>query len=185
MENTIFAILLSGILLNNCALQSYLGITTLLGCSNNTRKAAAMGGAVTVVMVLSNAAAWVVNRFVLVSCDMEYLQVLTFVAIILAVSYLVGVAAKAVVKKPLGVWFPLIALNSAVLGVAVNNAAAGTTCIETVVSALASGLGYLLAVVVFSGVCTRVEEQYVPRAFRGLPVQLLTASIMALALYAF
>lgn len=185
MENTIFAILLSGILLNNCALQSYLGITTLLGCSNNTKKAAIMGGAVTVVMVLSGAAAWAVNQFVLAAFGMEYLQVLVFVAIILAVSCLVGAVAKTAVKRPLGVWFPLIVLNSAVLGVTVNNAAAGYTFVEAVVAALASGLGFLLAVVVFSGICTRIEEQYVPRAFRGLPVQLLTASIIALALYAF
>lgn len=85
----------------------------------------------------------------------------------------------------MGVWFPLIVLNSAVLGVAVNNAAAGYSFLEAVASALASGLGFLLAVVVFSGVCTRIENQYVPRAFRGLPVQLMAACIIALALYAF
>ena len=110
---------------------------------------------------------------------------LVFVAIILAVSYLCGAVAKASVQKSLGVWFPLIVLNSAVLGVTVNNAAAGYGFVEAVLSALASGLGYLLAVVVFSGVCTRIEDQYVPRAFRGLPVQLMAACIIALALYAF
>jgi electron transport complex protein RnfA len=185
MENTIFAILLSGILLNNCTLQSYLGITTLLGYSESTKKAAVMGGAVTLVTTLSAAAAWAVSHFVLAPFGLEYLQTLVFVTIILAVSYLAGAAAKSSAQKALGVWFPLIVLNSAVLGVAVNNAAAGYSFLEAVVSALASGLGFLLAVVVFSGVCTRIENQYVPRAFRGLPVQLMAACIIALALYAF
>ncbi|MBQ2739410.1 MAG: hypothetical protein IJF36_04175 [Oscillibacter sp.] len=185
MENTIFAILLSGIVLNNCALQSYLGITTLLGHADNTKKSAIMGAAVTVVMVLTAIVAWPVQTMILAPYGLAYLQTLVFVAIILAVSYLTGAIAKACVKQSLGLWFPLIALNSAVLGVTVNNAAAGYGFLETVISALACGLGFLLAMVVFSGVCTRIENQYVPRAFRGLPVQLMAAAIVALALYAF
>lgn len=185
MDNTIFAILLSGILLNNCTLQSYLGITTLLGYSSSTKKAAVMGGFVTAVMTVAAAAAWAVDHFVLAAYGLEYLQTLVFVTIILAVSYLFSAVVKSAAQKSLGVWFPLVVLNSAVLGVAANNAAMGYTFGQAVVSALASGLGFLLAVVVFSGVCTKIEDQYVPRAFRGLPVQLMAASIIALALYAF
>ena len=181
MENVFFAILLNGILLNNCALQSYLGISTLLGHSDNTKKSAAMGGAVTAVMVLTAIVAWPVQTMVLAPKGLEYLQTMVFVAIILAAAYLIGVLAK----QSLGIWFPLVALNSAVLGVTVNNAAAGYNFVQTIVSALACGLGFLLAMVVFSGVCTRIENQYVPRAFRGLPVQLMAGAIIALALYAF
>jgi len=183
MENVFFAILLNGILLNNCALQGYLGISTVMGHADNTKKSAVMGAAVTAVMVLTAIVAWPVQTMVLAPKGLEYLQTMVFVAIILAVSALLGAVVKA--EKAMGLWLPLVALNSAVLGVTVNNAAAGYNFVETVVSALACGLGFLLAMVVYSGVCTRIENQYVPRAFRGLPVQLMAAGIVALALYAF
>lgn len=183
MENVFFAILLNGILLNNCALQGYLGISTVMGHADNTKKSAVMGAAVTAVMVLTAIVAWPVQTMILAPKGLEYLQTMVFVAIILAASALLGAVVKT--EKAMGLWFPLVALNSAVLGVTVNNAAAGYNFVETVVSALACGLGFLLAMVVYSGVCTRIENQYVPRAFRGLPVQLMAAGIVALALYAF
>ena len=183
MENVFFAILLNGILLNNCALQGYLGISTVMGHADNTKKSAMMGAAVTAVMVLTAIVAWPVQTMILAPKGLEYLQTMVFVAIILAASALFGAVVKT--EKAMGLWFPLVALNSAVLGVTVNNAAAGYNFVETVVSALACGLGFLLAMVVYSGVCTRIENQYVPRAFRGLPVQLMAAGIVALALYAF
>ena len=185
MEKTMFAILLGGVLLNNYALSSFLGVSAMFGSSKDTKKAAIMGCAVTVVMVLAGAIAWPVEKFVLSAFGLGYLQTLVYVSIILAVSYLVGAVAKAAFKKPLGVWFPLIALNSAVLGVVLTNAAEGYGFVQAVVAALAAGLGFLLAMVVFSGVRSRIEEQYVPKAFRGLPVQLMAACIIALALYAF
>ena len=104
---------------------------------------------------------------------------------LLAVAYLVGAAAKAVSKKCLGVWFPLVALNSAVLGVTLNNVAEGYSLLQALVSSVAVGLGFLLAMVVFCGVRSKIEEQYVPKAFRGLPIHLMAASILALALFAF
>lgn len=185
MEKSMFAIVLSGILLNNYALQNYLGISALLGTAKDAKKSAVLGGAVTVVMVLSAAVCWPVDHFVLSAFGLEYLRTLVFVAIILAAAYLVSAVVKTVVKKPLGIWFPLVALNSAVLGAALNNAAEGLNFLQAVVSALAAGLGFLLAIVVFSGVCDRIEEQHVPRAFRGLPVRLMAAAIIGLALYAF
>ena len=113
------------------------------------------------------------------------MQILVFVAVILAVAYGVGSAAKAVVKKPMGLFFPLVALNSAVLGVALNNAAEGLSLLQALVSSVAVGLGFLLAMVVFCGVRSKIEDQHVPAAFRGLPIQLMAAAIVALALFAF
>ena len=185
MDKSLFAILLGGVLLNNYALQSFLGVTTFLGASKDTKKATVMGIAVTVVMTLSGFLTWLVNNFVLAAFGLEYLQTLVFVAIILAVAYLVGAAAKAVSKKCLGVWFPLVALNSAVLGVTLNNVAEGYSLLQALVSSVAVGLGFLLAMVVFCGVRSKIEEQYVPKAFRGLPIHLMAASILALALFAF
>ena len=185
MDKSLFAILLGGVLLNNYALQSFLGVTTFLGASKDTKKAAAMGASVTVVMTLAGFLTWLVNAYVLAAFGLEYLQTLVFVAIILAVAYAVGAAAKLVVKKPLGLWFPLIALNSAVLGVTLNNITEGYSLLQALVSSVAVGLGFLLAMLVFCGVRSKIEEQYVPKAFRGLPIQLMTASILALALFAF
>lgn len=185
MEKTLFAILLGGVLLNNYALQSFLGVSTFLGASKDTKKAAVMGCAVTIVMVLTGVITWPVNSFVLAPFGLEYLQTLVFVTIILAVAYLVGAVAKKIVKKPLGAWFPLIALNSAVLGVTLNNVTEGYDFLQALVSSVAVGLGFLLAMVVFCGVRSKIEDQYVPKAFRGLPIQLMAASIIALALFAF
>lgn len=185
MEKSLFAILLGGVLLNNYALTSYLGVSAFLGASKDTKKAAAMGLAVTVVMTLSGFVCWLVNAYVLAAFGLEYLQTLVFVTVILAVAYAVGAAAKTVFKKPLGMFFPLMTLNSAVLGVALNNAAEGLSLLQAIVSSVAVGLGFLLAMVVFCGVREKIEDQRVPAAFRGLPIQLMAAGIVALALFAF
>ena len=106
-------------------------------------------------------------------------------AILLAVVYLVELVVSKGLHQSLGVYFPLIALNSAVLGVTVNNITDGFNFVESLVSALGAGLGFLLAMVVFSGLQGKIQEKYVPKAFRGLPIALLSASIVSLALFAF
>ena len=185
MDKTFFALMLGGVLLNNCALQSFMGISTLLGASSNAKKAGALGVGVTVVMTVSGFLTWLVNDALLAPMGLQYMQTLVFTAVILAVAYAVGAAAKCVVKKPLGILFPLTALNSAVLGVSVTNITEGYTLMQTLVASLSFGLGFLLAMLVFSGVASRIEDQYVPKAFRGLPIRVMAASIVALALYAF
>ena len=97
----------------------------------------------------------------------------------------VGAAAKAVVKKPLGVFFPLVALNSAVLGVALNNAAEGLSLLQALVSSVAVGLGFLLAMVLFCGLRSRIDESNTPAPFRGLAVTLIAASFISLAFMGF
>lgn len=181
----LFAILLGGVLLNNYALQSFLGVSTFLGSSKETKKAAAMGAAVTVVMLLSSICCWLLDTFVLSTLKAAYLQPLLFTAVILAVACLIGYAVKAVFKKSLGIFFPLLALNSAVLGAAVNNAGAGYTFIQALVSSFAVGAGFTLAMVLFCGIRSKINEKYVPAAFRGLPIYLMAASILALTLFAF
>ncbi len=185
MDKSLFAILLGGVLLNNYALQSYLGVSTLLGASKDSKKAVAMGGAVTVVSLLSGLITWPLDQFLLAPLGMEYLRVLAFVAMILAVSYLVGAAVKAICKKPLGIFLPLVALNSSVLALCLNNVSEGLTFLQMLVQSLAVGLGFLLAMVLFCGVRSKIEDQYVPKSFRGLPIHLMAACILALALYAF
>ena len=183
--DAIFTIFLGGVLLNNYALMHFLGISTVLGNERPVKKTCCLGLSITAVMVLATLVTWPLQTYVLAPFGLEYLQTLVFMAVILVVAYLVGAAAKLVVKKPLGMFFPLVALNSAVLGVTLNNAAEGYSLLQALVSSVAVGLGFLLAMVVFCGVRSKIEEQNVPKAFRGLPIQLMAASIVALALFAF
>lgn len=174
-------IMLGGVLVNNYALEKFLGVGPVLG--GRKYGSAAMGFSVAAVMLLAAAVTWPLYRL-LVLLGAEYLETLIFVLVVLLVVYVLGVMfAKS--GKPVGAYFPLVALNSAVLGLAVNNITEGYTYVEALFAALGTGLGFVLAMVLFAGVKSKINERYVPKAFRGLPVMLLAASIISLAFYAF
>lgn len=174
-------IMLGGVLVNNYALEKFLGIGPVLG--GRKYGSAAMGFSVAAVMLLAAAVTWPLYRL-LVLLGAEYLETLIFVLVVLLVVYVLG-AMFAKSGKPVGAYFPLVALNSAVLGLAVNNITDGYTYVEALFAALGAGLGFVLAMVLFAGVKSKINERYVPKAFRGLPVMLLAASIISLAFYAF
>ena len=174
-------IMLGGVLVNNYALEKFLGVGPVLG--GRKYGSAAMGFSVAAVMLLAAAVAWPLYRL-LVLLGAEYLETLIFVLVVLLVVYVLG-AMFAKSGKPVGAYFPLVALNSAVLGLAVNNITEGYTYVEALFAALGAGLGFVLAMVLFAGVKSKINERYVPKAFRGLPVMLLAASIISLAFYAF
>ena len=165
-------IMLGGVLVNNYALEKFLGVGPVLG--GRKYGSAAMGFSVAAVMLLAAAVTWPLYRLLVLLCA-EYLETLIFV--------LGAMFAKS--GKPVGAYFPLVALNSAVLGLAVNNITEGYTYVEALFAALGAGLGFVLAMVLFAGVKSKINERYVPKAFRGLPVMLLAASIISLAFYAF
>lgn len=174
-------IMLGGVLVNNYALEKFLGVGPVLG--GRKYGSAAMGFSVTAVMLLAAAVTWPLYRLLVLLCA-EYLETLIFVLVVLLVVYVLG-AMFAKSGKPVGAYFPLVALNSAVLGLAVNNITEGYTYVEALFAALGAGLGFVLAMVLFAGVKSKINERYVPKAFRGLPVMLLAASIISLAFYAF
>ena len=174
-------IMLGGVLVNNYALEKFLGVGPVLG--GRKYGSAAMGFSVAAVMLLAAAVTWPLYRL-LVLLGAEYLETLIFVLVVLLVVYGLG-AIFAKSGKPVGAYFPLVALNSAVLGLAVNNITEGYTYVEALFAALGAGLGFVLAMVLFAGVKSKINERYVPKAFRGLPVMLLAASIISLAFYAF
>lgn len=174
-------IMLGGVLVNNYALEKFLGVGPVLG--GRKYGSAAMGFSVAAVMLLAAAVTWPLYRL-LVLLSAEYLETLIFVLVVLLVVYVLG-AMFAKSGKPVGAYFPLVALNSAVLGLAVNNITEGYTYVEALFAALGAGLGFVLAMVLFGGVKSKINERYVPKAFRGLPVMLLAASIISLAFYAF
>ena len=180
----ILLLILGGVLVNNYAFEKFLGVTPLLGYSRKENKLVALGLSVTVVMLLVAAIAYPAQA-ALANSGLGYLRLLVFVVLVLLVVYVVELVVKGLMHQCLGVYFPLIALNSAVLGLAVNNMVAGYNFLESLVAALGVGLGFMLAMFLFAGVQSRINEKHVPKAFRGLPVSLLAACIISLALFAF
>ncbi len=181
------SILFSMILVNNFVLVKFLGICPFLGVSKRFTSAVGMGGAVTLVMVLAIAVTWPIQQL-LVAWDLEYLQTIAFILVIATLVQLLEMVIKRflpVLHKALGVFLPLITTNCAVLGVATLSVDEGYTYPEALVAGLGAGLGFLLAMVIFSGVRRRVEEAEPPEAFRGMPITLISAAITAMGLMGF
>ena len=188
MFKTLIIILLSSVFVDNYVLSRFLGICPFLGVSKKLDQATGMGIAVTAVMLLACAVTWPIQYFVLNTLNMGYLQNIVFILVIAALVQMVELLLKKfspALHKGLGVYLPLITTNCAVLGVAINNINDGFTFIESIVSALGVGLGFLLAMVLFSGLRTRIHDANVPAPFRGLPVTLIAASFISLAFMGF
>ena len=180
MDNTFVAVLLAGILANNYAIQNFLGMDTVLGNYTTANKSCKLGLLVTAVMVISTVICWPLSS---VLKSMAYLQTLVFVVVVLIVTEIVQIAAQSMIKKTMGEGVVMLAVNGAVLGLMIQNAE--LTFGEAVISSLGVGLGFMAAMTVFASLRERVEDEFVPAAFRGLPVSLLIAAMMSLVLFAF
>ena len=188
MFKTLIIILLGSVFVDNYVLSRFLGICPFLGVSKKLDQATGMGIAVTAVMLLACAVTWPIQYLVLNPLGMGYLQNIVFILVIAALVQMVELLLKKFspsLHKGLGVYLPLITTNCAVLGVAINNINDGFTFVESLVSALGVGLGFLLAMVLFSGIRTRIHDANVPAPFRGLPVTLIAASFISLAFMGF
>ncbi len=188
MFKSLIIILLGSVFVDNYVLSRFLGICPFLGVSKKLDQATGMGIAVTAVMLLACAVTWPIQYFVLNTLNMGYLQNIVFILVIAALVQMVELLLKKfspALHKGLGVYLPLITTNCAVLGVAINNINDGFTFLESMVSALGVGLGFLLAMVLFSGLRTRIHDANVPAPFRGLPVTLIAASFISLAFMGF
>lgn len=181
-------ILMAGVLINNYVLQRFLGICPFLGVSKNFGQASGMGIAVIFVMLTATAVTWPIYTYVLLPRELEYLQTITFILVIAALVQFVEIILKRFMPPlhaALGVYLPLITTNCAVLGVTINNITDGYNFIESMVSSLGVGLGFLLAMVLFAGVRSRIEDCFAPKSMRGLPITLIAASIVSLAFFGF
>ena len=188
MLKSLIIILMSSVLVNNYVLSKFLGICPFLGVSKKLDQATGMGVAVTFVMLLATAVTWPIQIYVLNRFGLEYLQTIVFILVIATLVQFVELVLKKYIPslhKSLGVYLPLITTNCAVLGVTVNNIQDGYGFIESMVSSLGCGLGFLLAMVLFSGVRERMEKSNPPKAFQGLPITLVAAAIVSLAFYGF
>ena len=181
-------ILMGGVLVNNYVLQRFLGICPFLGVSKKFGQASGMGFAVIFVMLFATAATYPIQKFILDKFELGYLQTIVFILVIAALVQLVEIILKRfipVLYKSLGVYLPLITTNCAVLGVTINNVTDEYNFIESMVSSLGVGLGFLLAMVLFAGVRERIENCPSPNSVKGLPITLIAASILSLAFFGF
>lgn len=185
---SLIVILMSSVLVNNYVLRQFLGICPFLGVSKKLDSATGMGVAVTFVMLMATAATWPIQRFILDPNGLGYLQTIVFILIIAALVQFLEIFLKKCIPslhKSLGVYLPLITTNCAVLGVTINNMTDGYNFLESMVSSLGVGLGFLLAMVLFCGIRSRIDEANIPKALRGLPVTLIAASFLSLAFFGF
>lgn len=185
---SMLVILLSAVLVNNYVLVRFLGICPFLGVSKKIDQASGMGVAVTVVMLLATAATWPIQKYILDPNGLGYMQTIVFIVIIASLVQMLEIVLKKFIPSlhaGLGVYLPLITTNCAVLGVAINNINDGYTFLESMVSSLGVGIGFLLAMVLFSGMRSRIDETQVPKPFRGVAITLVAASFLSLAFMGF
>lgn len=185
----IIVIIMSIILVDNVVLSQFLGICPFLGVSKKMDSAVGMGVAVTFVMVLATAATWSVQKYLLDAYDIGYLQTVVFILIIAALVQLVEMTLKRYMPplySALGVYLPLITTNCAVLGITITNIDDGLNYVQSLFNAFGAGVGFLLAMLLFAGMRGKLENcKMVPEPFQGVPITLITASILSLSFMGF
>lgn len=186
MFKELILILMGGVLANNYVLQKTIGICPFLGVSKKFDQASGMGIAVTFVMLCATAVTFPINAYLLKPLKLEYLQTISFILIIAALVQFLEIALKKFIPslhKSLGVYLPLITTNCAVLGVTIDNLqyVGDGSFLKAMIASLGVGLGFLLAMVLFAGVRSRIENCPAPKCFRGLPVTLIASAIVAMA----
>ncbi len=183
----LLSISLGAILVNNFILVQFLGICPFMGVSKKMDTAVGMGFAVIFVMGLASALCYPVN-VLLMKLDLEYMQTVAFILVIAALVQFVEMFLKKsmpTLYEALGVYLPLITTNCAVLGVVLLNVQEGYNFIESVVYGITGGAGFLLAIVLFASIRERLQFSEPPKAFRGFPIALITAGLMALSFMGF
>ena len=181
-------ILLSAILTQNFVLSKSLGICPFLGVSKKLDSAVGMSLAVTFVMVLATAATWPIQTYLLDQYDLGYMQTIVFILVIAALVQLVEMILKKFIPplyESLGIYLPLITTNCAVLGAALVNVQNNYDFFQSVFFGFCGGLGFTLAIVLFASVRERVEKADCPQCFKGFPITLISAGLLALAFMGF
>ena len=188
MLTSLFTISLGAILVNNFIFSQFLGICPFMGVSKKMDTALGMGFAVTFVMGVASAVTWAVNEFLLVPFDLVYMQTIAFILVIASLVQFIEMFLQKTIPslyQALGIYLPLITTNCAVLGVALLNIQNSYNFIESLVYGITGGLGFLLAIVLFASVRTRIEGCDCPKSFDGYPIALLSAGLLSLAFMGF
>ena len=181
-------ILIGQIFVNNFVMSKFMGICPFLGVSKKMDSALGMGMAVTFVMTISSAFTYLVYQYILVPLHVQYLYTIAFILVIAALVQFVEMFIRKTSPElyaSLGVYLPFITTNCAVLGVAVLNMQNHYNLVESVLSGFAGGLGFLMGIVLFSGIRERIEFNPIPKAFQGFPIALIAAGLMAISFLGF
>ncbi len=189
MNNTsLILIIITTALVDNVVLSQFLGICSFLGVSRQIKPSASLGGAVIFVMAISSAVANLLYTFLLKPLNLEYLNTIVFILVIATLVQMVEMFLKKTspgIYQALGIYLPLITTNCAVLGIALTNVQDGYNFIQSVASGVGTAIGYTIAIVLLAGIRERIDESSIPGPFRGAPVVLLSAALMAIAFMGF
>lgn len=189
MNNTsLILIVITTALVNNVVLSQFLGICSFLGVSKQIKASASLGGAVIFVMAISSAVANLLYTFLLEPLGLDYLNTIVFILVIATLVQMVEMFLKKTapaIYQALGIYLPLITTNCAVLGVAITNVQDGYNFIQSVTAGIGTAVGYTIAIVLLAGIRERIDESSIPAPFRGAPVVLLSAALMAIAFMGF
>ncbi|MCD7826632.1 MAG: RnfABCDGE type electron transport complex subunit A [Clostridiaceae bacterium] len=180
--------MISSMLVSNVVLSQFLGICPFLGVSKKVGTAVGMGAAVTFVIAIACAITYPIYYAILVPLGLDYLQTIAFILIIAALVQFVEMALKKympALHASLGVYLPLITTNCAVLGVAINNITDGYNFVKSLVCGIFTAIGFLIAITILAGIRERIEHNNIPESFKGTPIVLITASLMAIAFCGF
>ena len=181
-------IIISAVFVNNILLAQFLGVCPFLGVSNKVSTAVGMSGAVCFVMAVATLVTYLVQYYLLVPLEIQFMQTITFILVIAALVQMVEIVLKKIspsLYAALGIFLPLITTNCAVLGVALLNVQNNYNFIESVVYGITGGLGFLLAIFLFAAVREQTEFSVTPKSFEGFPIALVTAGLIALAFMGF
>lgn len=193
---TVFITLISTTLINNVVLSQFMGLCPFLGVSKSIKTASGMGGAVIFVITIASLLSSLVYTFILLPLGLEFLETIAFIVIIAALVQFVEMFLKKSIPSlysALGVYLPLITTNCAVLGVALNNVtdfntadySAGMTVLMSVLSGFGTAVGFAVAIVIMAGIREKIAFNNIPKSFRGMPITLITAGLMAIAFFGF
>lgn len=184
----LIAIFISAVLINNFVLHYFLGICPFLGVSKRIDSALSMGFAVTFVMTITAIVSWIVNHWVLIPYNLDYLQIVSFILIIASLVQLVEMFIRKIsppLYQALGIYLPLITTNCAILGLALLASLKNYSFLETIIFGFGSGIGFTLAIVLMAGIREQLDMADVPEVLKGPGIALITAGIMALGFMGF
>lgn len=188
MLKELLIILISSSLVSNVVLSQFLGLCPFLGVSKKTNTASGMGVAVIFVITLASAVAGVIYKYVLVPLNITYLQTIVFILVIAALVQFVEMFLRKYIPslyESLGVYLPLITTNCAVLGVALTNVQKNYGILTGVVNGFATAVGFTIAIIILAGIREKMEYNDIPESFKGMPIVLVTAGLMAIAFCGF
>lgn len=179
----LFSIFVTALITENIVLTKFLGICSFLGTSNKEKNALGMGVSVTFVVLISTIITYLINKFILIPTSSTYLQTITFILVIACFVQITELVIKKYFKdlyKSLGIYLPLITTNCAVFGIILTNIKMDYNLITAIVNSLGSSLGFILVIYIFSLLREKIENNDILKSFKGIPISLIIAGIMAL-----